>query len=102
MNYPELRMSQSDTEMQIDDGVEKVDEIEKNAHSKEGKSESGESDRETWRRREMEYEEGERRCLSAVQWIMSSVIPVPKSGDLSKMDNFRGISLTYIIPKMVN
>ena len=35
-------------------------------------------------------------------WSLSNIIPVPKSGDLSKTDNYRGISLTCIIAKMVN
>jgi hypothetical protein len=35
-------------------------------------------------------------------WSLSSIIPVPKSGDLSKTDNYRGISLTCIIAKMYN
>ena len=35
-------------------------------------------------------------------WSLSNIIPVPKSGDLSKPDNYRGISLTCIIAKMYN
>lgn len=35
-------------------------------------------------------------------WSLSHIIPVPKSGDLSKPDNYHGISLTYIIAKMFN
>ena len=35
-------------------------------------------------------------------WSLSHIIPVPKSGDLSKPDNYRGISLTCIIAKMFN
>lgn len=35
-------------------------------------------------------------------WSLSHIIPVPKSGDLSKPDNYRGISLTCIIAKMYN
>ena len=31
-----------------------------------------------------------------------NIIPVPKSGDLSKTDNYRGISLICIIAKMYN
>ena len=34
-------------------------------------------------------------------WSLSHIIPVPKSGDLSKPDNYRGISLTCIIAKNV-
>ena len=33
-------------------------------------------------------------------WSLSHIIPIPKSGDLSKPDNYRGISLTCIIAKM--
>ena len=33
-------------------------------------------------------------------WSLSNIIPVPKSGDLLKPDNYRGISLTCIIAKM--
>ena len=35
-------------------------------------------------------------------WSLSNIIPVPKSGDLSKTDNYRGISLTCVIAKMYN
>ena len=35
-------------------------------------------------------------------WSLSSIIPVPKSGDLSKPDNYRGISLTCIAAKIYN
>ena len=35
-------------------------------------------------------------------WSLSNIIPVPKSGDLSKPDNYRGISLTCIIAKIYN
>ncbi|KAJ8366576.1 hypothetical protein AAFF_G00350410 [Aldrovandia affinis] len=28
-------------------------------------------------------------------WSLSNIIPVPKAGDLSKPDNYRGISLTF-------
>ena len=35
-------------------------------------------------------------------WSLSNIVPVPKSGDLSKPDNYRGISLTCIIAKMYN
>ena len=37
-------MFQSDNEMEIEGAVEKVDEIEKNGHSKEGEEDSGESE----------------------------------------------------------
>jgi hypothetical protein len=35
-------------------------------------------------------------------WSFMKIIPVPKSGDLSKTDNYRGISLTCIIAKIYN
>ena len=35
-------------------------------------------------------------------WSLSNIIPVPKSGDLSKPDNYRGISLTCVIAKLYN
>ncbi|CAK6977732.1 uncharacterized protein LOC114950604 [Scomber scombrus] len=35
-------------------------------------------------------------------WSLSNIIPVPKSGDLSKPDNYRGISLTCITAKIYN
>ena len=35
-------------------------------------------------------------------WSCMNIIPVPKSGDLSKTDNYRGISLICIIAKMYN
>ena len=35
-------------------------------------------------------------------WSYMNIIPVPKSGDLSKTDNYRGISLICIIAKMYN
>ncbi|XP_038049670.1 uncharacterized protein LOC119723183 [Patiria miniata] len=36
------------------------------------------------------------------QWLLSNIIPVPKSGDIGKTDNYRAISLTCIIAKMFN
>ena len=36
------------------------------------------------------------------QWSFMNIIPVPKSGDLSVTDNYRGISLTCIMAKMFN
>ena len=36
------------------------------------------------------------------QWSLANIIPVPKSGDLSKPDNYRGISLSCVIVKMRN
>lgn len=35
-------------------------------------------------------------------WSLSNIIPVPKSGDLAKPDNYRDISLTCVIAKMYN
>ena len=35
-------------------------------------------------------------------WSLSTIVPVPKSGDLSKPDNYRGISLTCIAAKIYN
>lgn len=35
-------------------------------------------------------------------WSLSNIVPVPKSGDLSKPDNYRCISLTCIIAKINN
>ena len=35
-------------------------------------------------------------------WSLSNIIPVPKSGDLSKAHNYRGISLTCIAAKVYN
>ena len=35
-------------------------------------------------------------------WSLMNIIPVPKSGDLSKTDNYRGISLICIIAKIYN
>ena len=35
-------------------------------------------------------------------WSLSNIIPVPKSGDLSKPDNYRGISLTCVMAKLFN
>ena len=36
------------------------------------------------------------------QWSLANIIPVPKKGDLSKTDNYRGVSLLCIIAKMYN
>ena len=35
-------------------------------------------------------------------WSLMNIIPVPKSGDLSNTNNYRGISLTCILAKMYN
>ena len=36
------------------------------------------------------------------QWNISNIVHVPKSGDLTKADNYRGISLTSIMAKTYN
>jgi len=36
------------------------------------------------------------------QWNKTNIIPIPKSGDLSNPENYRGISLTSIISKTYN
>ena len=36
------------------------------------------------------------------QWRISNIIPVPKKGDLSDTNNYRGISLTSIVTKTLN
>ncbi|KAL5260700.1 hypothetical protein ACHWQZ_G010752 [Mnemiopsis leidyi] len=36
------------------------------------------------------------------QWKHSNIVPVPKKGDLTKADNYRGISLTSIVSKTLN
>ena len=36
------------------------------------------------------------------QWSLSNIIPVPKKGNLSNADNYRGISLTCITAKLYN
>ena len=33
---------------------------------------------------------------------MSNIVPVPEKGDLTKTDNYRGISLTSIVSKTLN
>ena len=35
-------------------------------------------------------------------WNISNIVPLPKSGDLTKSDNYRGISLTSIMAKTYN
>ena len=44
------------------------------------------------------YKEGFQPSL----WNVSNIIPIPKSGDLTKTDNYRGISLSSIAGKMYN
>ena len=34
-----------------------------------------------------------------IQWSLSNIIPIPKPGNLSAPDNYRGISLTYTMAK---
>ena len=36
------------------------------------------------------------------QWRISNIIPVPKKGDLTDTNNYRGISLTSLVAKMLN
>lgn len=36
------------------------------------------------------------------QWNLSNIVPVPKTRDLTKTDNYRGISLTSIVCKTLN
>ena len=36
------------------------------------------------------------------QWKISNIVPVPKKGDLSQTDNYRGISLTSLTAKTLN
>ena len=36
------------------------------------------------------------------QWSLLNIIPIPKSGDLSKAGNYRGISLSSIVAKIFN
>ena len=35
-------------------------------------------------------------------WNIFNIVPLPKSGDLTKADNYRGISLTSIMAKTYN
>ena len=35
-------------------------------------------------------------------WNISNIVPIPKSGYLTKADNYRGISLTSVISKTYN
>jgi hypothetical protein len=36
------------------------------------------------------------------QWKILNIIPIPKSGDLTKTDNYRVISLSSVIAKVYN
>ena len=36
------------------------------------------------------------------EWGCSAIVPVPKKGDLTKVDNYRGISLTQVAAKVYN
>ena len=42
------------------------------------------------------------QCDKPPQWSFMNIIPVPKSGDLSVTDNYRGISRTCIMAKIFN
>ena len=42
------------------------------------------------------------QCDKPAQWSFMNIILVPKSGDLSMTDDYRGISLTYIMAKIFN
>ena len=42
------------------------------------------------------------QCVKPQQWSFINIIPFPKSGDLSVTDNYRGISITCIMPKIFN
>ena len=42
------------------------------------------------------------QCNKPPQWSFMNIIPVPKSGDLSVTDNYRGISLACIMAKIFN
>ena len=35
-------------------------------------------------------------------WTIINIIPIPKSGDLTKTDNYRGISLSFVVAKVYN
>ena len=35
-------------------------------------------------------------------WTIINIIPIPKSGDLTKTDNYRGISLSSVVAKVYN
>jgi len=37
-----------------------------------------------------------------LEWGLSAIVPVPKKGDLTKVDNYRGISLTQVAAKFYN
>ena len=36
------------------------------------------------------------------QWKHLNIVPVPKKGNLTKVDNYRGIALTSIVSKTLN
>jgi hypothetical protein len=36
------------------------------------------------------------------QWTTSNIVPIPKSGDLTNTDNYRGISLSSVVAKVYN
>ena len=42
------------------------------------------------------------QCDKPPQWSFMNIIPVPKSGNLSVTNNYRGISITCIMAKIFN
>ena len=41
-------------------------------------------------------------CTAPAEWRTNIIVPVPKKGDLTKYDNYRGISLMSIVGKVYN
>ena len=41
-------------------------------------------------------------CELPRHWTIINIIPIPKSGDLTKTDNYRGISLSSVVAKVYN
>ncbi|MEO0685407.1 MAG: hypothetical protein AAFY76_10285, partial [Cyanobacteria bacterium J06649_11] len=40
--------------------------------------------------------------LKPDQWLEIDILPLPKSGDLSNTTNYRGISLSSMVAKLIN